>query len=315
MSIKSRMLYRLMLFGKKEFQKAIAAYDPASHTLEKDVGRAQEARVGFHRFSQLVTLMSHSPRGVVLNAISRAGVRTVVLTPKTPNDKLVLYIHGGAFALSLEGLHEVFAAHLAKETSSKVCLVDYRLAPEYPFPAGLDDIYAVYMDYLREQYDPKKIIIMGDSAGGNLSLALLLKLKQEGAPLPGAVIPLSPLADFHMASETYTTKAEADPVLPVDPHQSIHFTYLRGESPENPLVSPLFGDFTGFPPMLILVGAQEILLQDSINVAKKAKDAGVDVTLDIRDELYHVYPLFVGILDDAKIAMGKIALFINMKVG
>ena len=313
MSLKSRILYSLMLSGKSEFKRTMARYDPAKQSLEEDLIRAQIARKGFERFSRFMSFMSKDPKDVLQERAVRGGVKAVIMTPANPNDKLVLYIHGGAWVLKLEKLHRNFAANIARSTNAKIWVADYRLAPEYPFPAGLNDVFALYQAMLRDGHDPKKIIIMGDSAGGNLTLALLLKIKQEGLPMPGAAIPLSPVTDFHMEAESFTTKAEVDPVLAVDKHKILYFTYLRGASPLDPLVSPLFGDLEGLPPLLIIVGGQEILLNDSINFAEKARKAGVDVTLDVHDELFHVYPLFTDILDDAKIALGKIALFIAMK--
>jgi epsilon-lactone hydrolase len=315
MGFKSKILYKMMLMGKENFQKAVDGFNVSDHTLEKDIARANAVRESSHHFDRIVSLMSTPPEDVTLAPTMKNGVKTVLATPKGHNDQAILYIHGGAWIIGMSNIHKMFCAHVAKTTQAPVWVVDYRLSPEYPFPAGLDDCFAVYQAMLQEGLAPNKITIMGESAGGNLVLALLLKIKQENLPMPGAAIPLSPITDLNMEADSYTRKGKADPVLAHDYHKSIHFTYLRGASPDNPLVSPLFGDLKGLPPILIIVGEQEILLDDSINFAERAKQAGVDVTLDVHEELFHVYPLFYDILDDAKVALGKIALFIQMKTG
>jgi monoterpene epsilon-lactone hydrolase len=315
MNFKRTVLYKLLHNGKKEFEKIL---DPSSGfelNEKSDYLRAVAFRKGTEVFDRVVTFMSTFPSGVTQKSHMIDGVHTWVTIPPVSSDKSILYIHGGAWVIGLTNLSKRFAAHLAKAGHSNVWTPEYRLAPEHPFPAGLDDVYAVYKAMLREGRDPKKITIVGESAGGNLTLALLLKLKQENLPLPGAAIPLSPFTDFNMNAGSYVTRALSDPLMAFDRHKTIHYTYLRGESPNNPLVSPLFGDLRDLPPILIIVGGREILYDDSVNFAQKAREAGVDVTLDVQDTMFHVYPLFYDILDEAKEALGKIVLFMQMKTG
>lgn len=314
MNIKKSILELLMRSGKRKFGKAAADYDAATHTLEKDLVRANEVRSVFHIFSNIVSFMSIFPKKVREVAGEKGGVLTVMMVPEQRTDKIILYAHGGGFFFPLEKFEIVFAAHVAEATQTSVCIPHYRLAPEYPFPAGLDDVFSVYKALLKDQYNPKKIVILGDSAGGNLALSLMLKIKQAGLPQPGAAILLSPFLDLNMDSETWRTKADVDPAIPIDKNKSFYFTYLRGESPNNPFASPILGDFKGLPPIMIQVGGREVLLNDSLELAKRAKTAGVDVTLDVNEDMFHVYPLYT-FLDEAKVALGKIALFIKMKLG
>jgi monoterpene epsilon-lactone hydrolase len=314
MSFKTKILYKMLAMGKKQFKELADDYSPESQTLEEALKIGALQRKRWVVFSKIISLLSSAPKNIKQETVVKGGVKCVITSPQDPCDTVILYIHGGYWVLHITSFYTTFAARLSNETKAKVWLVDYRLAPEHPFPAGLDDAFTVYKEMLKEGHDPKKIIVMGDSAGGNLTMALLLKLKKEKIPLPAAAIPLSPGMDFHQDGESFVTKAEVDPMLYVDPSKRIlDFIYLRGASPDNPLVSPLLGNMKGLPPLLIMVGGKEVLLSDSVNLEEKARQAGVDVTLDVNEEMFHVYPIFYDFFDEAKIAMGKISLFIKSK--
>lgn len=298
---------------KRSFQRGFDAYDPLLTTVDKAIESARALRAHFDLTQNLGFFFRTSPQEIKQEKYLKNGVKILVSTPPAPNDRVVLYVHGGAFVLGLMTIQMDFAAQLSKASNTIVWSVDYRLAPEHPFPAGLEDVFAVYKSMLSEGIKPNKITLVGESAGGNLLLGLLLKIKQEKLPLPGAAVPISALTDFNMTGESYQTREHLDPMLPVDRKKTVHFSYLRGESPDNPLASPLLGDLTDLPPLLIMVGGREILHSDSINFAEKAKKAGVDVTLDVDEKMFHAYPLFYNTFDEAKLAIGKISLFIQMK--
>jgi monoterpene epsilon-lactone hydrolase len=314
MSFKSRLIYKLMSVSKNQLIKNSEKYNPATHTLERDVKVAIASRKQWHTSAKLLSLISKAPKDIKQESNLKAGVKCIIARPPDPSGTVILYVHVGFFILDLSSLQTTFAANLAKETRATVWSIDYRVAPEFPFPAGLDDVCTVYKEMLKEGLHPSKIILIGESAGGNLIMALLLKLKQENIPLPAAAIPISPYLDFNMNGETYVTKVEADPLIFIDHEKkNISFSYLRGESPDNPLVSPLLGDLKGLPPLLVLVGGKEVLLSDSISLAEKARQAGVDVILDVHERMFHAYPIIYDFFDEAKVAMGKITLFIQMK--
>lgn len=298
---------------KRSFQRGIDEYDPLLTTVDKVIESTRSLRAHVDFSQKMGIFFRNPPQEIKQERHFKNGVRTLISTPPVPNDRVVLYIHGGAFVLGLMNIQVDFAAQLSKASDAIVWSVDYRLAPEDPFPAGLEDVFAVYTSMLSEGINPHKITLVGESAGGNLLLGLLLKIKQEKLPLPGAAIPISALTDFNMTGESYETRENLDPMLPVDRKKSIHFSYLRGESPDNPLASPLLGDLAGLPPLFIMVGGREILYSDSINLAEKAKEAGVDVTLNVDERMFHAYPLFYNTFDEAKLAIGKISLFIQMK--
>lgn len=298
---------------KRSFQRGFDAYDPLLTTVDKAIESARTLRAQFDFSQNLGLFFRNPPQEIKQEKHLKNGVRTLISIPPAPNDRVVLYVHGGAFVLGLMNIQMDFAAQLSKASHAIVWSVDYRLAPEYPFPAGLEDVFEVYRAMLSEGINPNKITLVGESAGGNLLLGLLLKIKQEKVPPPGAAVPISALTDFNMTGESYQTREHLDPMLPVDRKKTVHFSYLRGESPDNPLASPLLGDLTGLPPLFIMVGGREILHSDSINFAEKAKQAGVDVTLDVDETMFHAYPLFYNTFDEAKLAIGKISLFIQMK--
>lgn len=314
MNLKTRLLKRALRISKKRFN-AISAPAPEPLTLELALSRVKTFRKAVEGSEFFARFFIKMPAGVQLDPILQGGVNVTKATPTKKNHKAILYLHGGAWFLPLIYAQKVFAALLAQVTGATVFAVDYRLAPEHPYPAALNDALAVYNSLIDDGFDPQQIIFLGDSAGGNLILALLLKLKQDGRPLPGAAIALSPVTDLNFSGESILRNVEIDPILSIGDRRVIQFMYARDATLDNPLVSPLLGDLSGLPPTLILVGGQEILYSDSVNFADKAKAAGVDVALDVSEEMFHVYPVFYYVLDEAKMAMGKIALFIKMKTG
>ncbi|MHA1303183.1 MAG: alpha/beta hydrolase [Candidatus Heimdallarchaeaceae archaeon] len=235
------------------------------------------------------------------------------LEPHNVNtQRVLLYLHGGAYTIGSPQTHLAFTARLSLVTSSRVLLIDYRLAPENPFPAAVEDAVRAYLWLIKEhKIKPENIIVMGDSAGGGLTIATLLKLKQEGITLPAAAICISPWVDLALTGESIITRAEEDPQLAKADLQFAAEMYLQGEDPRNPLASPLYADLSGLPPLFIQVGTAEILLDDSTRIAKKAREAGVDVTLDIWDEMIHCFTLFGKLIPESKKALDNINYFIQ----
>jgi acetyl esterase/lipase len=233
-------------------------------------------------------------------------------------DRRLLYIHGGGWTSGGLDSHRPLSARISVATGCAVLAVDYRLAPEHPFPAGLDDCLATYR-WLREhgpngQATARSVFVAGDSAGGNLTLALLLALKQRGLPLPNAAVPISPATDFLATGDSYRTRAARDPILKGGPEaiRLLSAIYLQGKAqPEDPLVSPLYGDYKGLPPLLLHVGDAEVLLDDSTRVAETARRAGVDVTLEVWPEMPHVWHAFAPYLPEASQAIEQIGAFVR----
>jgi acetyl esterase/lipase len=241
-----------------------------------------------------------------------------LLAPGADADRRLLYIHGGGWTAGGLESHRPLSARISKATGCAVLAVDYRLAPEHAFPAGLDDCLATYA-WLRENgptgaAPARSLFVAGDSAGGNLTLAVLLALKQRGLPLPNAAVPISPATDFLAKGDSWRTRADVEPIIRGGPEgiQMLSLAYLQGKTkPEDPLASPLYGDFRGLPPLLLHVGDAEVLLDDSTRAAAKAKEAGVDVTLEVWPDMPHVWHAFAPFLPEATEAIERIGAFVR----
>ncbi len=215
------------------------------------------------------------------------GIPSAWFTPsnaKTPlRDSLIFYLHGGGYAICSTHTHQRLIARIAKTCNAKTLAIDYRLAPEHPFPAAIEDAISVYQ-HLLQSHDAQKIIIMGDSAGGGLSMASMLKMKELSLPLPQAAVLLSPWVDLAGDNESHHSKASKDLLISMSDINRYARDYFGGISPNDSLISPVYADLSGLPPMLIQVGTHEILLDDSLKLAKKAKQDGVEVTLKSMEE-------------------------------
>jgi acetyl esterase/lipase len=251
--------------------------------------------------------------------IDLAGVACEWLLAKGADpDKRLLYIHGGGWTSGSLETHRPLSARISQASGAAVLAVHYRLAPEHPFPAGLDDCVHAYR-WLRANgpngpAPARAIFIAGDSAGGNLTFATLLACKERGLPQPTGAIPLSASTDFAASGESFRTRAAADPILAAAAAgiPAIGAAYTQGRAdPASPLCSPLNGDLRGLPPLLVQVGDAEVLLDDSTRIAAKAKDAGVDVTLHVYPEMPHVWQLFAPFLPEATAAIEEIGAFVR----
>ncbi len=244
-----------------------------------------------------------------------AGVDVDWLRPgKARKDKVLLYLHGGAYVMGSPRTHRQLASHIVRAAGVVAVLPDYRLAPEHPFPAGIDDAVAVYRGLLEAGFMPGDIIVAGDSAGGGLSVATLLALRHAGDPLPAAAVLLSPFLDVTGSGESATTRADRDPWFDVRDLHVVARYYCPDENDwKNPLVSPVFANVAGLPPMLIQVGDDEILLSDATRLAGKLEAEGIDVELEIWPHMWHVFQIFIGKMPESRAAVKKIGRYIDKR--
>jgi acetyl esterase/lipase len=245
---------------------------------------------------------------VILGGEAGAVKAAWVRHGKASREKVIIHFHGGGYTSGSIESHKSLAFEISKESQASVLLPEYRLAPEYPFPAALDDAVTVYKAILEQGIKPGNIIISGDSAGGGLALATVLSLRKSRIPLPSGIICLSPWTDLTCSGGTYISKLEADPFLVPEVLVKSSALYCGKNKSSNPFISPLFSDMHDFPPMLIHVGSEEILLDDSLRLAKEAKKAGVKVTIKVWPGMWHVWHIFgVPESSEALKAIGKFA--------
>lgn len=224
--------------------------------------------------------------------------------------RTLLYFPGGGFVMRTPAMHRGMVARICRAARCKSLVVHYRLAPETPFPGGLEDCLAAYHDLLEQGFDPGEIVIAGDSAGGGLVLSTLLALRDEGSPMPAGAIVLSPLGDLTYSGESRHFNRRRDPMLPNHRASMMHQLYMGDALPEDRYVSPVLADFEGLPPILGQVGSTEILLDDTVRAALQAEKAGVPFYLEIWRELPHVFPI-MGMLPESEVAIERIGEFIN----
>lgn len=224
------------------------------------------------------------------------------------NRRVILHLHGGAYVAGNIKYARGFAGVLADKTRQRVLSVAYRLAPEHPFPAALDDALAAYQYLLAKGWESSQISFVGESAGGGLVFCLCLRLKQLGLPLPAAIVGISPWTDLTFSGESYRINASKDPSLSEDVLREHAAVYANGKE-QDPLVSPVFGDLTGLPPSLLLAGGDELLLSDTITLAERLKDNGCLCDLIVEEGLWHVYVLFS--IPEARAALDKISCFLE----
>jgi acetyl esterase/lipase len=251
------------------------------------------------------------PADISARLVSKANYagEWVRIKGKRPR-KTLLYLPGGGFVMRTRVQHKAFTARICRAANTRALVVHYRLAPEVPFPGGLEDCLAAYHDLLLQGIDPANITVAGDSAGGGLVLSTLLALRDEGTPLPANAIVLSPLADLTYSGGSREFNKRRDPMLPTHRASLMHQVYLGEALSQDRHISPVFADFDGLPPILGQVGSTEILLDDTVRAAAQAKKAGVPFFLEIWDEMPHVFPIF-GILPESQVAIERIAEFIN----
>jgi monoterpene epsilon-lactone hydrolase len=238
---------------------------------------------------------------VRLGAVPAAEITVDGIEPR----HVVLYFHGGVYVVGDAFQSADLASQICRRTQARAVSLDYRLAPEHPYPAAVDDALAAYDALLREGIAPSDIALAGDSAGGGLAVATLVNARDHGLPLPAAAFLLSPYVDLTLAGATMDTKSDADPVLSRELLEPRIADYAAGQDPALSLISPLFADLSGLPPLIIQVGTHEVLLDDAVRLAQRAAAADVAVTLDVTPEVPHVFQNFYPILDEGAEALDR----------
>lgn len=233
----------------------------------------------------------------------------------TPGAAVILYLHGGGYVMGNPRTHAALAANLKRKTGLEVCLPDYRLAPEHPFPAAFDDALTAWRALVAKGHAPEQIILGGDSAGGGLALALLGHLCATGQPRPKALFAFSPFTDFAFEGPSITRNARSEILLPISRLENLRDRVLQGADPRDPRISPLYGTFIGAPPVLIQVARTEILHSDSTRMVQHLRAQGVDVTLQESGNLPHVWQYFHGWLPEARASLSDAANFIRAQAG
>ena len=227
---------------------------------------------------------------------------------------VIFHLHGGGFALGSAAGSVGFASDLARKAGMNAVTVDYRLAPEHPFPAAVEDVTAAYHALLDQASARTQIVVTGESAGGNLALELLIAGKQHGLEMPAALALFSPMTDLTATGESFTTKAGVDPNITAAAIRTRASDYPDGTDPKDPLVSPIYADLTGLPPTLIQAGSHEALLDDATRLASRAATDDVAVIVDITPEVAHVFQAFAAVLDEGDEALSRAAIFLQNHV-
>ena len=268
-----------------------------------------------HVRALLDALGAPAPRGVAVRKLEVGGLEAEWLVPDgAPSDARIVYLHGGGYVAGSRVSHRSLVGRIARAARLPALLVDYRLAPEHPFPAALEDA----LDALRfahehapggERRDARRLFLCGDSAGGGLALSAALVARDEGEVPIHAIATMSAWTDLAVTGQSVTTRAGLDPYLAAEHLVPGASLYIGDADPRDPRLSPLYGDLAGLPPLLMHVGDHEVLLDDTLRFAEKARAAGVDVIAEVWPEMFHVWHAFYGALDEARDAVGKLGEF------
>ncbi len=257
--------------------------------------------------------MVSPPEDVTITPVTVGGVSCEWHVPSGKTDRTIVYVHGGGYVIGSLNSHRGMLAHFAVAAQARVLAVDYRLAPEHPHPGALEDALAAYEAVLAEGTAPSKVVIGGDSAGGGLTLATLMALRDAGKPLPAAGVCFSPWADLALTGESLTTRADKDPLVVAEDLQKWISFYVdpSGKKADDPAITPINGDFSGLPPLFVAVGTNEVLYDDAARVVEKAKQAGIETAFDIGEDMIHVWQFFPGMFPEADAGLEKAAAFIK----
>jgi monoterpene epsilon-lactone hydrolase len=250
------------------------------------------------------------PRGVSARALTICDLSALWIDVNEKTQRTLLFLHGGAYNIGSIDSHKELAAQLGIAAKANVLLIDYGLAPENAFPAGLNDAEMAYQWLLRQGYKASSITIAGDSAGGGLALALAMKLRDSNVPLPACLCLISPWTDLTMSGESIRVNATKDIMLNPAWMRQLAHNYAGPDHLANPLVSPHYGEYKGLPPIIVQVGADELVLSDSERMASKAKESGVDISLEVNPDMWHVWHVHAAYMPEAKKALKKLGRFI-----
>jgi epsilon-lactone hydrolase len=268
----------------------------------------QDMRTNFDQMGALFPVAAD----VKCEPVNAGGVKAEWVTaPGADAGRAVLYLHGGGYVIGSINTHRDLAARISRAAKARALIIDYRLAPEHPFPAAVEDSVAAYRWMLASGLSASRIAVAGDSAGGGLTVATLVAIRDAKLANPGAGVCLSPWVDLEGLGDSMKTKASVDPMVQKDALVEMAKHYLAGQSPRSPLAAPLYADLAGLPPLLIHVGTAETLLDDSTRLAERARKAGVKVTLEPWENMIHVFQIFAPMLDEAQQAIDKIGEFVR----
>src|SRR5262245_3546771 len=271
-----------------------------------------EQRAMYDRAERVFTV----PSGTSVEPITVGGRPAEWIRPLAArDDAALLYLHGGGYVIGSPRSHRHLAESIARSTGTSCLMPDYRLAPEHPFPAAVDDALAAYRFLLdQRRIAPGRIAVAGDSAGGGLTVATLVTIRQAGLPMPAAGVCISPWTDLTCSAGSYESKAATDPMVARPGITTMAQHYLGSTDPRTALASPIFADLRGLPPLLIQVGSEEVLLDDSTRLGERAKAAGVDATVEVWEPMIHVWHWFLPWLDEAQAAVDKIGVFLRARL-
>jgi acetyl esterase/lipase len=256
------------------------------------------------------------PAGLIREPIQVNGVPAEWVSARgAAADRAVLYLHGGGYVLGSIATHRELAARISAASGARCLVIDYRLAPEHPFPAAVEDAVKAYRWLLDVGYAPERLAIAGDSAGGGLTMATLLALRDAKLPMPATAVCISPWVDLAVEGESMSTRAKEDPMLSREPLLAMAKHYLGSGTARAPLASPVFADLRGLPPLLIHVGDHETLLDDSTRLAERARRAGVEVELEIWPEMIHVWHAFAAMVPEGREAIERIGAHLAKRLG
>ncbi|MEJ5220994.1 MAG: alpha/beta hydrolase [Tepidiforma sp.] len=292
-----------------EAQQLAAMFRAAPPPLETpDVGQMRANMEG-------MAALGGAEPGTALEPADAAGVPAEwSVAPGASRTRAILYLHGGGYVIGSIATHRGLVSRLSAASGAAGFAIDYRLAPEHPFPAAVDDAVAAYRWLLGQGLEPGRIAIAGDSAGGGLTVATLLALRDAGAPLPACAVVFSPWTDLALEGASMDARDARDPMVHRPGLQQMADWYLAGQDPRQPLASPIHGDLRGLPPLLIQVGTEETLYDDAVRIAVRAVEAGVPVAFEPYPEMFHVFQIF-GMLPEAHTAVKAAGAFIARHTG
>lgn len=255
------------------------------------------------------------PEGTEIEPASVGGIAGEwVRGRRARRDAAVLYLHGGGYVVGSPKSHRHLAAALSEASGLSLFVPDYRLAPEHPFPAALEDSVAAYRGLLESGLSPARLAIAGDSAGGGLTIATLVALRERKIPLPACAVGISPWTDLSQGGEAYRTRLKRDPMISKDGLDAMAAAYLAGADAKTPLASPLFADLAGLPPLLLQVGTEEALYDDTVGLKQRAEAAGVEVSAESWGGMMHVWHIFHPILSEGRDAIARVGAYLKSRV-
>ena len=305
LSFRSKLL--IFMLAHREMFKPKAKRLTRIETIDDILRFRENVEIGAEKFGKLPKELSVEP--IDINGIYAEWMQG----ENYPQDKVILYFHGGGLVSGSAKSHRGIVAKFVKASGIKALTFNYSLAPEKPFPTGLNDSLKVYQ-FLFKDYKPENILFMGDSGGGNTLLGLLLLLKDKSLPMPKAAITLSPWTDLTNSGDSNKSNRKKDKLTTENANEMFSQVYCVDNDPATPLISPLFGDLAGLPDLLMFAGNDELMRDDTVRFAEKAKIAGVNIDLEIGEGMFHCYPAVAPLIPEANRAMEKIVKFIGERL-